>query len=155
MTSYNTWSTPLDISSILSAINCTLLSNDTHYCYLVGAPQYLTFTRHDIAYTIHIYVSSCITHVSLILSSQNTNFDTLKVPFTITFVPHHHAVINSFLIRMLIGCILNHVDRLSVTTYTSMITYNFSLECRSRVVAKASWLHNLLLELHVLVTTTI
>ena len=45
-------STPVDTHAKLSASDGDLLTNATHYRSLVGALQYLTFTRPDISYAV-------------------------------------------------------------------------------------------------------
>ncbi|XP_071739615.1 uncharacterized mitochondrial protein AtMg00810-like [Rutidosis leptorrhynchoides] len=52
MSSCNFVSTPVDTSGNLSAGTGKPYSNPTEFCSLVGALQYLTFTRLDIAYVV-------------------------------------------------------------------------------------------------------
>lgn len=46
-------STPVDVKSNLSAEDGERIPNPTEYYSLVGALQYLTFTRPDISYAVH------------------------------------------------------------------------------------------------------
>ena len=53
MTSYKPVDTPPSTSSKLGIVPGTLHSNPTQYQQIVGALQYLTFTRLDICYVIN------------------------------------------------------------------------------------------------------
>ena len=49
--------TPVDLSSKLSATDGPLFSDPTLYCSLAGALQYLTFTRPDLSYAVQQVLS--------------------------------------------------------------------------------------------------
>ena len=85
ITDSKTTSSLLELNVKLNTTNDEPLTDATLYRQLVGSPIYLTVTCLDLAYDVHLVVSSWLLLVPLIMLMFSVSFDTSRVRFSMAY----------------------------------------------------------------------
>lgn len=127
-------STPVDTKAKLSAAEGVPLKDKTFYRSIVGALQYLTLTRPELAYAVQQACRTCMIHETTIGTSSNTFSDTFAGNQAMVFFCKHLPRCPSRHILMLTG----RDARIRVDQHQGFASSSVVLSCPDHQSAKPS-----------------